>query len=210
MLRPERSMDAMVVFLGGWVRSVQGRARMRGTFGPRVEWDSESKSSSRRILHRREAILASTGATKRERGRLDRAEPRGNTEMAKTGNGHPHIDARSLAMAKIIVKRTRRRSDAHRGRASQPRERGATPRAAPPGKQGVERRSCPGPGLKCPRDVLLEESDEGQRLRSSKPCAGFVTEEERLEIFRRFPPSLAAHVPYAPRRGPGRADDKRF
>ena len=25
--------------------------------------------------------------------------------MAKTGIGHPHIDARSLAMAKIIVKR---------------------------------------------------------------------------------------------------------
>ena len=32
-------------------------------------------------------------------------ERRGITELANTGIGHPHIDARSLAMAKIIVER---------------------------------------------------------------------------------------------------------
>ena len=47
------------------------------------------------------------------------------------------------------------------------------------------------------REMLLEESDEGQRLRSSKPFIGIVTQEERLEIIRRFPPPWP-HVPYDP------------
>ena len=47
------------------------------------------------------------------------------------------------------------------------------------------------------REILLEDSDEGQRLRSSKPFAGIVTEEERLEIIRRHPPPWP-HVPYEP------------
>ena len=36
--------------------------------------------------------------------------------------------------------------------------------------------------------ILLDESDEGQRLRSSKPFAGIVTEEERVAIIERFTP----------------------
>ena len=47
------------------------------------------------------------------------------------------------------------------------------------------------------REILLEESDEGQRLRSSKPFAGIVSEEERLAIIRRFQPPWP-HVPYEP------------
>ena len=47
------------------------------------------------------------------------------------------------------------------------------------------------------REILLEESDEGQRLRSSKPFAGIVTEAERAENMRRCPPPWP-HLPYEP------------
>ena len=51
--------------------------------------------------------------------------------------------------------------------------------------------------LRCVRRglLLLEESDEGQRLRSTAPFVGIVTEEERLGIMRRHPPP-GAHEPY--------------
>ena len=38
------------------------------------------------------------------------------------------------------------------------------------------------------REVLLDKSDEGQRLRSSHPFVGIVTEDERWEIIARHPP----------------------
>ena len=44
------------------------------------------------------------------------------------------------------------------------------------------------------REILLEESDEGQRLRSTHPFRGIVTEEKGLEIMRRHP----APWPYKP------------
>ena len=47
------------------------------------------------------------------------------------------------------------------------------------------------------REILLEESDEGQRLRSSKLFAGIVSGEERLKMLRRFPPPWP-HGPYYP------------
>ena len=47
------------------------------------------------------------------------------------------------------------------------------------------------------REILLDESDEGQRLRSSKPFAGIVTEEERLAIIARHPPPWPS-APYDP------------
>ena len=37
------------------------------------------------------------------------------------------------------------------------------------------------------REMLLEDSDEGQRLRQSSPFVGIVTEAERLDILARFP-----------------------
>ena len=33
--------------------------------------------------------------------------------------------------------------------------------------------------------IILEDSDEGQRLRSSTPFAGYMTDEESLEFWRR-------------------------
>ncbi len=36
------------------------------------------------------------------------------------------------------------------------------------------------------RKVLLDESEEGKRLRQSTPFAGVLTPQERWEIYRRF------------------------
>ena len=47
------------------------------------------------------------------------------------------------------------------------------------------------------RDILLEESDEGQRLRSSHPFKGIVTEEERASIYGEI------RAPERAERGPG-------
>lgn len=53
------------------------------------------------------------------------------------------------------------------------------------------------------RAIVLEESDEGQRLRSSHPFRGIVTEEERVETIKRHPPPWA-HEPFDPSKIPPR------
>ena len=115
--------------------------------------------------------------------------------MAKTGIGHPHIDARSLAMAKIIVKRIDADPTlievAHRNLQREERRRGRLSLASREWKEILTR-----PWSEV-REILLDESDEGQRLRSSRPFAGVVTEEERLEIIRRFPPPWP-HIAFEP------------
>ena len=106
--------------------------------------------------------------------------------MTKTGIGHPHIDARSLAMARIIVERIDDDPTlievAHRYLENEERRHGKLCQASKEWKQILTR-----PWSQV-REILLEDSDEGQRLRSSKPFAGIVTEEERLEIIERYPP----------------------
>ena len=52
------------------------------------------------------------------------------------------------------------------------------------------------------RAILLEESDEGRRLRGTHPFRGIVTEEERLVIIKRHPPAWP-HVPYDAAKIPG-------
>lgn len=47
------------------------------------------------------------------------------------------------------------------------------------------------------RAVLLDESDEGQRVRSSQPFAGLVSDAERLAIMRAHPAPAPA-VAYDP------------
>lgn len=37
--------------------------------------------------------------------------------------------------------------------------------------------------------LLVEDSDEGQRLRQSTPFTGILNQRERLEIFRRYEPA---------------------
>ena len=57
------------------------------------------------------------------------------------------------------------------------------------------------------REVLLTESDDGQRLRSSNPSGGLVSEEERLAIIARHPPA-SPFVPYDPSNGPSEVIQK--
>ena len=115
--------------------------------------------------------------------------------MGKSGVGHPHLDARSLAMARIIVQRIDEASTlielAHRYLENEQQRRGQLCQASREWKQILTR-----PWSEV-REILLDESDEGQWLRSSKPFAGIVTEEERLAIIARHPPPWPS-APYDP------------
>ena len=126
------------------------------------------------------------------------------TDSGQTGIGHPHIDARSLDMARIVVERI----DADPSLlnvANENLERwrqlhGTLSRANQEWEQILER------PWRETREILLDESDEGQRLRSSHPFRGIVTEEERLEIMRRHPPPWphrAVRSRHDPARGHG-------
>ena len=121
--------------------------------------------------------------------------------MTKNGIGHPHIDARSLALAKIVVERIDADPSlievAHRNLENEERRRGQLSRASREWKDILTR------PLTDVRELLLKESDEGQRLRGSKPFVGILSEEERLEIIRRFPPPWR-HVDEATATGPPR------
>ena len=90
--------------------------------------------------------------------------------MAKTGIGHPHIDTRSLAMARIIVERIdadpKLIEVAHRKLQREEGRRGRLSLASQEWKEILTR-----PWSEV-REILLDDSDEGQRLRSSKPFAG--------------------------------------
>ncbi len=55
------------------------------------------------------------------------------------------------------------------------------------------------------RAILLDASNEGQRLRSTHPFRGIVTEAERLAIVARHPPPWP-FVPYGPAGDPVRRD----
>ena len=119
--------------------------------------------------------------------------------MASTGIGHPHIDARSLEMAKIIVKRIDADPTlierAHQYLADEERRHGSLCQASLEWKQILTK-----PWSEI-RTILLDESDEGQRLRSSKPFTGIVTEQERLAIIAQYPPPWP-FVSYDPSRVP--------
>ena len=122
-----------------------------------------------------------------------------NTGTGQVGIGHPHIDARSLDMARIVVERIDADPNlfniAHQNLDRWQRLHGTLSRAD---EEWVEILKRPWSKI---REILLEESDEGQRLRSSAPFVGIVTEEERLEIMRRHPPP-GAHEPYNPAKIP--------
>lgn len=115
--------------------------------------------------------------------------------MAGTGVGHPHIDARSLAMSKIVVNRMDADptliEHAHRYLAHEEARRGSL------SKPSREWKRLLGRPWSAIREILLDESDEGQRLRSSHPFRGIVTEDERLAIITAFPPPWP-FVPYEP------------
>ena len=96
-------------------------------------------------------------------------------------SGHPDIDRRVLALTRIAVARI----DANPELAAiglenidrWTRQKGYLPLCHSEWKELIE--THPWERL---REMLLEESDEGQRLRSSHPFAGIVTEAERRQI----------------------------
>ena len=102
------------------------------------------------------------------------------------GTGHPHIDARVLDMTRLSVERI----DADRSRLdiayeNLERERERWGKLCPASEEWVELLKRPWPEI---RTILLEESDEGQRLRSSHPFTGLISDEERDAITARHPP----------------------
>ena len=115
--------------------------------------------------------------------------------MAGIGVGHPHIDACSLAMAKIVVQRIDADptliEHAHRYLAHEEERRGGLSKPSREWKRILGR-----PWSEI-REILLDEFDDGQRLRSSHPFRGIVTEDERLSIITAFPPPWP-FVPYEP------------
>ena len=128
-----------------------------------------------------------------------------STESGQVGIGHPHIDVRSLDRARIVVERIDADPSlfnvAHENLERWRRLHGTLSRANEEWKQILER-----PWREI-REILLDESDEGQRLRSSHPFVGIVTEEERLEIMKRHPPPWP-HVPYDPAKIPPEGMEK--
>ena len=126
----------------------------------------------------------------------DRAKkPSSGESSGETGIGHRHLGARSLYMARIVVERIDAEPSlfnvAHENLERWRRHRGTLSRATREWEQIL---NCPWSEI---RQILLDESGEGQRLRSSQPYRGIVTEEERLEIMRRHPPPWR-HEPYDP------------
>lgn len=100
---------------------------------------------------------------------------------AIVGEGHPHIDRRSLEMARLIVEKIDADPSlfqvAHENLQRWSRVRGgALPRCREEWKALLNR-----PWSQI-RGILLDESDEGQRLRSAHPFAGLVSEKERRRI----------------------------
>ena len=88
-----------------------------------------------------------------------------DTGSQKTGIGHPHIDARSLDMARIVVERIDADPSlinvAHENLERWRQLHGTLSRANQEWEQILER-----PWREI-REIRLEESDEGQQLRST-------------------------------------------
>jgi hypothetical protein len=101
---------------------------------------------------------------------------------------HQDIDRRSLAMVRRIVEKID--ADPQRAGLDQARrvcarwiERGVRP--AQEWREILER---PWEEI---RAILLDESDEGQRLRQNDPFCGILTPHERNAIYREFAPNAA-------------------
>ena len=102
------------------------------------------------------------------------------------GTGHPHIDARVLDMCRLIARKIDADPNlfakAHERLDQERKRRGTLSRASSEWADILKR---PWPEI---RTILLDESDEGQRLRSSHPFKGIITQAERHEVIARHPP----------------------
>ena len=123
-------------------------------------------------------------ASRDERRRWEEQADEACLEAAREGRpgGHPEIDRRVLALTRIAVARIDERPELVRIGMENIRrwtrqKGGYLPRCHAEWKALIEQH--PWERL---REMLLEESDEGQRLRSSHPFIGIVTERERREV----------------------------
>ena len=95
---------------------------------------------------------------------------------------HQQIDERSLAMARAIVARI----DADPARAGFERAKSTCRRWVEmgnvPAREWLTLLEKPWTEV---RRILLDESEEGQRLRQNDPFCGILTPQERWEIYRR-------------------------
>ncbi len=97
---------------------------------------------------------------------------------------HQQIDQRSLALARAVVARI----DADPSRAGLARARSTCARwfqehPLPGLREWLEILERPWEQI---RAVLLDESEEGQRLRQNDPFCGVLTPQERWEIYRAY------------------------
>ena len=125
-------------------------------------------------LEERDAIEAPS--LERERKIRERSTGADHTEP-----GHPAIDRMGLAYARIQAKKI----DADRTLLQlglDNIERWAKLRGGLPRAHEEWRNLLVGEPWEKLRDILIEESDEGQRLRSSSPFAGIVSPAERARI----------------------------
>ena len=95
---------------------------------------------------------------------------------------HAQIDERSLAMARaIVVKIDQDPTRASLSKARTTCKRWLNERPLPAVREWVEILDRPWEQV---REVLLDESEEGQRLRQSDPFCGILTPRERWAIYR--------------------------
>ena len=124
-------------------------------------------------------------ASREQRRRWEDEAQEANLEAIREGRlgGHPEIDRKVLELTRITVARI----DANPALARigldnierwTVQKGGYLPRCHAEWKHLIE--THPWEKL---RKMLLEESDEGQRLRSSHPFTGLVTDEERERIY---------------------------
>lgn len=94
---------------------------------------------------------------------------------------HQAIDRRSLAMVRRIVAKID--ADPERRGLQQAREVCArwVAQGNIPAREWLPLLDLPWPEI---RAILLDESDEGQRLRQSDPFVGILTPRERWDIYR--------------------------
>ncbi len=97
---------------------------------------------------------------------------------------HQQIDERSLRMARAVVARIDQ--DPARAGLAHARvvcKRWYEQRPSPAIKEWLQILSQPWEQV---REVLLDESQEGQRLRQSDPFCGILTPTERWQIYREY------------------------
>ena len=97
---------------------------------------------------------------------------------------HQEIDLRSLAMARAIAARID--ADPTHGGLDKARDicrRWNKRRSTPAVREWLDILTQPWERV---RNVLLDESEEGKRLRQSNPFGGVLTPQERWQIYREF------------------------